>query len=107
MAIYIFDFFVVIFGLLALMYGWHVATADPEKTLQEAQELFLDEYGYLWYPGGIVFVRIYPASQGNPACLSVGIADSEEVWHQVPEHFAGYPVCKEWVEPTKFLSQGV
>lgn len=97
-------------GLLAFTYALHVAVTQPKKTLEEAQELFLKQYGHLWYPGtpgGITTVGCLTACNGNPTCLSVGIADSEEVWNQIPDHFAGYMVCKHWAEPAEPFSQGV
>lgn len=97
-------------GVFAFAYAFHVAVTEPNKTLEEAQELFLNQYGYLWYPGtpgGITCVGLRTACNGNPACLSVGIADSEEVWKQIPEYFAGYMVCKQWEEPADPHSQGV
>lgn len=102
--------FLAAFGLGALAFGLY-DRFKPQVSLVQAQELFLLQYGYLWYPnylGGITTVGMKPADDYDPVdYLTVGIASSQAVWDVIPNTFEGYKVVKSWVLPAEHMIQGV
>lgn len=98
MEIIIFSLVLFALGCMCLIYALHTIYTPSSKSLslEDAQNLFLVQYGYLWCDGGIVSLGCRTAMDDSPDCLVVGIESSADAWNAIPDVFHGYPVVKQW-----------